>query len=133
VRCYARIVSDTESVARRWLRFDAVYCGAAGVITLALCVPFTRWFEIPLALTAGIGAAVLAWAWLLTRLARRPDWRQPLRLVAGANAVASVGVAGLATLAPDVPARLLLIAVAAEVAAFAAVQLRTLRRADELG
>jgi hypothetical protein len=133
MQCYARLVPETEVVARRWLRLDAVYCGAAGVITLALCVPLARLFEIPEELTAGIGAATLCWAWLLTRLAGRRDWRQPLRLVATANAAASAGAAGLAALAPDVPARLLLLAVAAEVAAFAAVQLRTLRRAGEPG
>jgi hypothetical protein len=126
-------VPETEVVARRWLRLDAVYCGAAGVITLALCVPLARLLEIPVELTAGIGAATLCWAWFLIRLARGHDWRTPLRLVAAANTAASAGVAGLAALAPDVPARLLLIAVAAEVAAFAAVQLRTLRRTGEPG
>jgi hypothetical protein len=129
---YARYVPDTELLARRWLQLDSAYCAGAGVITLALCVPLARWFEIPLAFTAGLGVATLAWALLLMRLARSLYWRRPLRMVAGANAVASVGIAGLVVLAPDLPARLLLIAVAAEVAAFSAVQLRTLRRAGDV-
>jgi hypothetical protein len=44
--------------------------------------------------------------------------------VAAANATAALGVGALAYLAPGTPARLLLAAVAAEVAAFAAVQSR---------
>jgi hypothetical protein len=121
--------SRTALLARKWLRLDAFYCVAAGVIALSLSGPLGRFFHVPLAIVAGVGVATVLWAWLLLRLARRRDWRQPLRLVAGANAAASAGVAVLAALAPAVAARLLLIAVAAEVAAFATVQYRMLRRA----
>jgi predicted permease len=122
-------VSKSELVARRWLRLDAFYCALAGVLALALCVPLARLFEIPFALVAGIGIATTFWAWVLTRLARRERWRQPLQLVAATNAAASAGVAVLAALTPAAAPRLLLIAVAVEVAAFAAVQLRVLRHA----
>jgi hypothetical protein len=109
---------------------DAFYCAAAGVITLSLSGPLARLFEVPAAMVAGIGMVTVVWAWLLLRLARRQTWRRPLRLVAAANAAASMGVALLAVLAPATPARLLLIGVAVEVAAFATVQLRTLQRAE---
>ena len=120
-------MSKSELVARRWLRLDAFYCASAGVLALALCVPLARLFEIPFVLVAGIGLATTLWAWVLARLARREHWREPLRLVAAANAAASAGVAVLAARAPAVAPRLLLIAVAVEVAVFAAVQFRVLR------
>jgi hypothetical protein len=122
-------VSGAELHARRWLRLDALYCAGAGVVAVALCVPLARLFGVPFELVAAIGAAAVAWAWLLGRLAGRPEWRQPLQLVAAANALASAGVAVLAILVPGAAARLLLIAVAVEVAAFATVQLRLLRTA----
>jgi predicted permease len=112
------------------LRLDAFYCAAAGAIALSLSGPLARLFDVPLAIVAAVGVATVFWAWLLMRLARRQNWRQPLRLVAAANAIASIGVGVLAALAPAAAARLLLIVVAAEVAAFATVQLRMLRRAE---
>ena len=121
-------VSATELVARRWLRLDAFYCAAAGVLALSLCVPLGHLYAIPFELIAGIGAATIVWGWFLKRLAQRQDWRQPLQLVAAANAAASAGLAALAAMAPAAAPRLLLIAVAIEVAAFAAGQLRMLRR-----
>jgi hypothetical protein len=121
--------SKSELIARRWLRLDALYCAAGGVLALSLCVPLARLFDVPFALVTGIGAATTFWAWLLLRFAKREHWRQPLRLVAAANAAASAGVAVLVALTPAAAPRLLLLAVAVEVAAFAAVQIRVLRRA----
>jgi hypothetical protein len=61
---------------------------------------------------------------------RSADLRQPLRLVAAVNAAASIAVAVLAAVEPARAARLLLIAVAIEVAAFAVAQLRLLASRD---
>ena len=116
-----------ERQSRRWLRFDAYYCGAAGVVAVGLAGPLGRLFHVPTALIAAIGLATVTWAWLLLRLSRRDEWRQPLQLVAAANVVASVGVGVLAVIAPALAGRLLLAAIAVEVATFAAVQLRLLR------
>lgn len=117
-----------ELLARRWLRLDALYCGAAGVIALGACIPLARLFHVPTAAIAAAGAATVVWAWLLARLAQRREWRHPLAVVAAANAGAAATVAALAAVAPALAARLLLAAVCVEVATFAAVQLRTLRR-----
>ena len=119
----------SELLARRLLRFDAFYCAAAGAIALAACLPLARLFHVPAAAIAGVGTVTVVWAWLLARLARRRDWRQPLAVVTGANAGASAAVAALAAVERALAGRLLLAAVAVEVAAFTAVQLRTLRRA----
>jgi hypothetical protein len=121
-------VSRAELAARRCLRVDAAYCAGAGVVALALCPLLGRFFRVPPAAVAAIGSVTVFWSWLLLRLAGRPDWRQPLQLVAAANAAASAAVAVLGVLAPASAPRLLLIAVAVEVAAFAAVQVRLLRR-----
>jgi hypothetical protein len=114
--------------ARRWLRLDALYCAGAGLIVLALCIPLGRPFHVPTPLPAALGAGALAWALLLARLAARPNWRRATSLVAGANVAGSLGLLALAVAAPTTVARLLLLAVAAEVAAFAVVQLRTFTR-----
>jgi hypothetical protein len=115
-------------LARRWLRLDAAYCAGAGLIALALSVPLSRLFHISPFLAAVIGGATLVWALLLARLASGGDWRRSVRLVARANAAASLGLLALGVVAPGVAARLLLVAVAIEVAAFAVVQARTLSR-----
>jgi hypothetical protein len=112
--------------ARRWLRLDALYCAGAGAIVLALCVPLGRLFHVAPALAASLGAGALVWAVLIARLSGRHDWRLSTRLVAGANVAGSLGLLALAVTAPTALARLLLLAVAAEVATFAVAQLRTL-------
>jgi len=119
---------SSELLARRLLRLDAFYCAGAGLIALAASVPLAGLFDVPTAAVAGVGAGTVAWAWVLAGLARRRDWRQPLAAVTAANVGAAAVVAALAAVAPALAARLLLAAVAVEVAAFAAIQLRTLRR-----
>ena len=115
--------------ARRWLRLDAYYCGGAAAIAVGFSGPLSRLLHVERPVVAAPGAATAVWALVLARLARRDDVRPPLRLVAGANTAASVALAGLAVRAPIAAARLLLGAVAVEVAAFAAVELKLLRTA----
>jgi len=111
--------------ARRSLLLDSAYCAAAGILALALAAPFGRLFHVPAAVPAAIGAATIVWAAALALLARREGWRSTTAVVAAANAAAALGVGALAYLAPGTGgARFLLAAVAAEVAAFAAVQSR---------
>lgn len=117
----------TERRARRWLRLDALYCVAAGVLTLALTEPLGKLFHVTPELAAGAGAAAVVWGVLLARFATRLRWRAPLALVAIANAAASAALFVLAILAPGVTAHILLVAIALEVAAFASIQLRILR------
>jgi hypothetical protein len=121
-------MAGTELAARRCLRVDAVYCAGAGILALALCLPLARFYGVSPEAVAAIGLATVVWAWVLTRLAGRREWRGPLQLVAAANAAAFAAVAALAALVPTAAPRLLLVAVAVEVAAFAVVQLRLLRR-----
>jgi hypothetical protein len=112
--------------ARRWLQLDAVYCGGAALIALALAEPLGRFFHVSTFLLLAIGAVTACWALVLVGLARTSDLRQPLRLVAVINAGAAIAVGVLAAVEPARAARLLLIAVAIEVAAFAVAQIRLL-------
>jgi hypothetical protein len=106
---------------------DAVYCGAAGVLAVVLAAPLGKLFEIPTAVLWVAGVATVGWALLLAVLARREQWWSPLLLVGAANtlAAAAIAVSALVVAAPG--ARLLLVAVAVEVAGFAAVQFGLLR------
>jgi hypothetical protein len=113
--------------ARWWLRLDAAYCAGAGLLALGLARPLAELFDVPAAAVAALGAATLGWASLLALLARREAWRAPLLVVGVANALAAAAVAAAAVAAPATAARLLLVAVALEVGAFAAVQLRLLQ------
>ena len=117
-----------ERLGRRLLRLDAVYCFAAGVIALVLSVPLGRLLDIPAGVPAAVGLATIVWALLLGRLAIRPDWRGAVARVAAANVVGAAAIGALAVVAPATAGRLLLAAVAVEVAAFAAGQIAVLRR-----
>src|SRR4051794_6369876 len=120
-RSYDRGMS-VEALGRRLLRLDAAYCAAAGLIALVLAAPLARLFHVPLLLIAAIGSATVVWALVVRRLASSDRWRAPLARVAAANAVAAAGLVALAALSPELGARLLLAAVAVEVAAFAGGQ-----------
>ena len=122
-------MSSVEARARTWLRVDGAYCAVGGILALALSRPLSALVHAPAEVLVGVGLGAVTWAFVLTRLARRSAWRHPLRLVAAANAIASIGVATLAAVTPAMAGRLLFVAVAVEVAAFAVVQWRLLRAA----
>jgi hypothetical protein len=116
-----------ESRARCCLQLDAVYCAAAGLLALGLAAPLGGLFGIPRALVTASGVVTILWAVALALLARREQWRSPLALVGGANALAASGIAVAAFVVAGTGARALLVAVAFEVAAFAAIQVGLLR------
>ena len=124
---YARDVDARAHSARRWLRLDAGYCALAGVLTIVLAAPLSHLFHAPSDVVAGLGVATLVWALLLVVVSRAERLERSVALVAGANGVVSAGLAALAAIAPALAARLLLLAVAIEVGAFAAVQARVAR------
>ena len=117
-----------ETLGRRLLLLDAIYCAGAGAVALVLFAPLAGLLETARVVPLVAGAATLVWAFLLFRLAQRSDWRRPVAAVSGANAAAAAGLAVLAVLSPDVAGGLLLAAVAIEVAAFAGAQAVAVRR-----
>ena len=118
-----------ETLGRRSLALDAVYCAVAGLIAIVAFDPLAELLGAPEALFVAVGAATMVWSLVVHRLARVADWRRPVVAVAAANVVAALGVAALALFTPRLAGQLLLAAVAIEVAAFAASQLVALRRA----
>src|SRR3954463_1147124 len=117
-----------EALGRRLLRLDAIYCAGAGLILVALFLPLARLFHVPPALPLVAGIGTIGWALVVHRVARAPAWRPTVARIAAANAVAAVALVALAALSPVLATRLLLAAVAIEVAAFAAGQAAALRR-----
>jgi hypothetical protein len=117
-----------EALGRRLLRLDAVYCAGAGLILVALFLPLARLFHVPPAIPLAAGVATIGWALVVRRLAGLPAWRPTVARIAAANALAALALVALAALSPALAARLLLAAVAVEVAAFAGGQLAALVR-----
>ena len=118
----------SELLGRRLLLLDAVYCAAAGALAIVAFGPLAELLAAPEHLLVAAGAAAIAWALVLRHLARRSQWRAPVAAVAAANLAAAVAIAALAFATPRLAGQLVLAAVAVEVAAFAAGQLRALRR-----
>jgi hypothetical protein len=117
-----------DALARRLLRLDAVYCAGGGSLAIALYAPLSRLFEAPRVVFVLVGTAAIAWALVLVWLARAPKWRVSAGVVATANVVGAAAIAAVAAFAPALAGRLLLVAVAVEVSAFAVAQLVALRR-----
>lgn len=117
-----------ERLGRTLLRLDAAYCAAGGLLALVFLGPLARVLDLPAAALAVAGVLAVAWAYLLVRLASAAGWRAPVALVAVANVGAAAAIAALAVTAPEVGARILLVAVALEITAFAAAQLGALAR-----
>src|SRR5215213_9660133 len=105
-----------ELLGRRLLRLDAAYCAGAGLIALAAFAPLARLLDTPRAVPLAAGAATVVWAAVLLRSADRADWRITVAAVAAANTLAAASIATLSAFAPGTAARLLLAAVAVEVA-----------------
>jgi hypothetical protein len=117
-----------EALGRRLLRLDAAYCAGAGAIALLLFSPLARLLDAPEPVPAVAGALTIGWAYVLLRLAARSDWRRAVTVVALANVVAAAAILALGAVVSATLGRLLLAAVAMEVAALAAGQVVALRR-----
>jgi hypothetical protein len=116
-----------EVLARRTLRWDAVYCAGGGLLAIAFALPLARFFSVPSLILVATGAASIGWASVLWRLAQLKDWRRFAAIVAAVNLVAVAAIAVLAGFASSPAVSGLLAAVAIEVAAFATVELTALR------
>lgn len=117
-----------DALARRLLRLDAAYCAGAGALAVTLYAPLSRLFEAPKVLFLVVGFGAIVWSLVLLRLARTRTWRASVAAVAVANFVGAAAVAAVSAFAPVPAGRLLLVAVAAEVSAFAVGQLVALQR-----
>lgn len=122
---------DGARLGRSSLRADAVYCALAAVVVIAFARPLAGPTGLPPMALALVGAVVLMWASLLWwggRARANGVLSVLLRSVATLNAVAAIGLAAAGWFVPSVWLGILLVAVAAEVAAFAGSQVVALRR-----
>lgn len=117
-----------ETLGKRALGLDAVYCAGGGLVAVAAAQPLGRLLDVPSWLVAACGVGALVWAAALAIASRGSRWRATVVSVAVANGVAAATFAGLALVAPALGAQLLLAAVALEVMAFAGAQLLAVHR-----
>jgi hypothetical protein len=104
------------------LRTDAGYCAVVALIVAAAAGPLGSALGLPVPLLLGAAAVTALWALLLAVAAARRPVRGVLGGVLVVNVVAAAGIAALGATRPPDALSLLLFAVAAEVAAFAAWQ-----------
>jgi hypothetical protein len=123
------MMSGPRAPGRLSLRLDSIYCAVAAVLLVVFADPVSERLATPPAVTVALAAGVGGWAFALHRIARRPRLRPWLVRVLAANVVAAALIATFAGVRPwDGVVTVLLIAVAAEVAAFAVSQAAALRR-----
>lgn len=118
-----------DDLSRRSLRADAAYCAAAGTAAALARRPFGRLLGLPAPAVATGGAATLAWSGALAALSRAGSLRRPVAGVGAVNTVASLALLAAGARHPRPGARALLVAVGAEVGAFAVSQAVALRAA----
>lgn len=113
---------DGERLGRWSLRIDAVYCASLGAAVAFLAPVLAGPLGIPGEGIRAAGAAVVVWAGVVAALLTRLDLSAALRVVMAANIVAALAVAAVSTIAGTALAVISVLAVAVDVALFAASQ-----------
>lgn len=119
---------DGRGLARLSLRADAAYCALTAVCLLVFARALAVGLAVPTWVLLTAAVATGTWAASLCSAAGSARLRTWLAVVLAANVVSAVLVATLAVTRPLDALSLLLLAVAVEVAAFAALQGLALRR-----
>lgn len=118
---------DGERLGRWSLRLDAAYCAALGAAVALFSGQIAEGIALPSLFVAAVGAIVVIWAsgivWMLARL----SLRVALRLVMIANILAAVAVGFASMHAATLLIVLAVVAVAIDIALFAASQALALR------
>ena len=118
---------DGEELGRWSLRLDAAYCVILGVVVAAFSSQIARGVALPAGMIAVLGIIAVVWAggilWMLARI----PLRTALRLVMAANLLATCAVAFASTAAATLLVVVAIVAIAADVAIFAASQAIALR------
>jgi hypothetical protein len=118
---------DGETLARRSLAIDSLYCltvGTTGYLArgrLGILVQATP------AVVGSAGLATVGWSALVHRLSKRDGWRSVTLLVAVANATASAVLLAAAVKHTKPAGRVVLAATSVDVGAFALSQAVALR------
>ncbi|RRD48115.1 hypothetical protein [Arachnia propionica] len=118
---------DGDRLGRWSLRLDAGYCAVLGVALACSAGWVTRAVAIPPSLVAAVGVAVVVWAAGIVWMLRRLRLTSALRIVMVANTVAAVAVSLVSVTAATPLAMIAVLAIAIDVALFAASQAVALR------
>lgn len=119
---------DGERIGVWSLRLDALYCAIAGVAVALWAQPLAVLMALPPGVLVVAGCAVVAWAGLVVWMVSRVKLRAALRLVMVVNIFAAMLVAAVSSVAASTLVVLAILAVALDVALFAASQAVALRR-----
>ena len=118
---------DGDRLGRWSLRLDAAYCAVLGALVAVGCGQIANAVAFPPLVIAAAGVTVVVWAggilWMLSRL----PLRLALRLVMTANILAAVAVGFVSGAAATALIVLAVLAVAVDIALFAASQAVALR------
>lgn len=109
------------------LRLDAIYCTLLGAAVALGAAPIAAVIALPQPLIAVAGIAVMLWAGLVLWMLVKIRMRSALRTVMGVNILAAVLIAVCAVAAGTLLAVVAVLAVAVDVAIFAASQALALR------
>ncbi len=109
------------------LRLDAIYCTLLGAAVALGAAPIAAVIALPQPLIAAAGVAVMLWAGLVLWMLVKIRMRSALRTVMGVNILAAVLIAVCAVAAGTLLAVVAVLAVAVDVAIFAASQALALR------
>ena len=118
---------DGETLARRSLAIDSLYCLAVGTTVYLTRGRLAALVQAKPAVVGSAGLATVGWSALVNRLSKRDGWRSVTSLVAVANAAASAVLLAVALKQPKAAARVVLVATSADVGAFALSQAVALR------
>ncbi|KAM9862282.1 hypothetical protein ACI1US_01892 [Leucobacter sp. BZR 635] len=109
------------------LRLDAIYCAILGAAVALSAPSIAAVVALPQPVIAAAGVAVTVWAGLVLWMVVKLRIRSALRMVMGVNVLAALLVALCATAAGTLLALVAVLAIAVDVALFAASQAVALR------
>ena len=118
---------DGRTLGLRSLRLDAVYCTLLGAGVALGSPQIAEAVAIPQPVLTVVGVTVVLWAGLVLGMLARLRLRTALRTVMGVNVLAALLVAVCVVAAGTMLAVVAVLAVAVDVAAFAASQALALR------
>lgn len=118
---------DGRALGTWSLRIDAIYCTLLGGAVAVSASSIAGTVAIPQPLIAGAGVAVVLWAGLVLGMLAKLRLRTALRTVMGVNVLAAMLVAICAVAAATLLTVVAVLAIAVDIALFAASQAVALR------
>ncbi|MBL3700341.1 hypothetical protein [Leucobacter luti] len=118
---------DGRTLGRWSLRLDAIYCALLGAAVAVGAAPLSTVIALPHAVITSAGIVVVIWSGLVLWMLMKLRIRAALLTVLGVNILATALVAVSATAAGTFLAAIAVLAIAVDIAIFAASQVLALR------